>query len=80
MLRLRVGAGSSGAANVSAPPAPVAEPEPEPEPASDCASGYDPCVPPYPPDVDCPDVAGPISVTGDDPHGLDGDNNGVGCQ
>ena len=45
-----------------------------------CAPGYDPCIPPYPPDVNCPDVDGPIYVTGSDPHGLDADNDGVACE
>ena len=45
-----------------------------------CAPGYSPCVPPYPPDVDCSDVDGPIYVTGSDPHGLDADGDGVGCE
>lgn len=45
-----------------------------------CAPGYSPCVPPYPPDLDCPDVGGPIYVTGSDPHGLDADNDGVACE
>lgn len=45
-----------------------------------CAPGYRPCVPPYPPDVDCPDVGGPIYVTGSDPHGLDADTDGVACE
>jgi hypothetical protein len=35
---------------------------------------------PTPPDVDCSDVDGPIQVTGDDPHGLDRDGDGVGCE
>lgn len=62
-------------------PAPAPEPEPEPEePASSCAPGYDPCVAPYPPDVDCSDVAGPIIVTGSDPHDLDGDGDGRACE
>jgi hypothetical protein len=43
-----------------------------------CAPGYDPCVPPYPPDVDCPEV-GPVTVSGPDPHGLDADGDGVAC-
>jgi hypothetical protein len=38
------------------------------------------CVPPYPPDVDCADVGTSVTVTGSDPHGLDGDNDGVGCE
>lgn len=45
-----------------------------------CAPGYDPCVPPYPPDVDCGDVGGPVRVTGDDPHGLDADGDGWACE
>lgn len=59
---------------------PQLKPQPEPEPARSCAPGYSPCVPPYPPDVDCGDVNGPISVTGSDPHGLDGNDDGEGCE
>jgi len=62
-------------------------PKPAPAPLSSsgggggaCAPGYDPCVPPFPPDVDCADVNGPISVTGADPHGLDADGDGVACE
>jgi endonuclease YncB( thermonuclease family) len=45
-----------------------------------CAPGYHPCVPPYPPDVDCADLDGPVRVTGRDPHGLDADGDGVACE
>ena len=60
-------------------------PKPKPQPlvrqqADSCASGYSPCIPPYPPDLDCADVAGPITVTGLDPHGLDADGDGVACE
>jgi hypothetical protein len=46
---------------------------------------YDPnyagaCVPLYPPDVDCADVRVPVRVIGSDPHRLDGDNDGIGCE
>lgn len=66
-------------------PQPAPKPEPEPvraaEPENNCEPGYDPCVPPYPPDVDCGDLDdGPYEVTGDDPHGLDGNNDGEGCE
>jgi endonuclease YncB( thermonuclease family) len=44
-----------------------------------CAPGYDPCIPPFPPDLDCADVNGPVEVTGPDPHGLDGDGDGTAC-
>ncbi len=58
-------------------------PPPAPAPPSgggNCAVGYSPCVRPYPPDLDCGDVEGPISVTGTDPHGLDAEGDGVGCE
>ncbi len=45
-----------------------------------CAPGYSPCVPAFPPDVDCGDVNGPVSVSGTDPHGLDGDGDGTACE
>jgi endonuclease YncB( thermonuclease family) len=45
-----------------------------------CAPGYQPCVPPGPPDLDCADLDGPIRVTGADPHALDGDGDGVACE
>jgi hypothetical protein len=31
-------------------------------------------------DLDCPDVGRPVSVPGADPHRLDADNDGVGCE
>ncbi len=52
----------------------------EAEAVSACEPGYSPCVPTYPPDVDCAEVGGPVSVTGSDPHGLDADGDGVGCE
>ncbi len=61
-------------------------PKPAPAPAlaapsgGNCAIGYSPCIPPYPPDLDCGDVTGPIYVTGSDPHGLDAEGDGVGCE
>ncbi len=48
--------------------------------STDCAPGYSPCVPPPPPDLDCADLDGPIHVTGSDPHNLDGDGDGWGCE
>jgi endonuclease YncB( thermonuclease family) len=42
------------------------------------------CVPPYPPDLDCADIRAlgiaPVQVTGSDPHRLDGDGDGLGCE
>lgn len=31
-------------------------------------------------DLDCADVGSEVSVAGSDPHGLDADNDGVGCE
>lgn len=45
-----------------------------------CDPNYTPCVPVYPPDLDCADVNGPITVTGSDPHGLDGEGDGIACE
>ncbi len=36
-------------------------------------------IPAYPPDVDCADVGQAVRVTGSDPHGLDADGDGYGC-
>lgn len=42
------------------------------------------CVPPFPPDLNCPDLRDlglelPVEVVRSDPHGLDGDGDGLGC-
>jgi nuclease-like protein len=46
-----------------------------------CDASYpDVCIPPYPPDLDCGEVASVnFRVTGSDPHGFDGDDDGIGC-
>jgi endonuclease YncB( thermonuclease family) len=69
----------------TAPPKSPVKPAPQPakpapQPGRGCEPGYSPCVPLYPPDVDCGDVNGPIRVTGPDPHRLDADHDGVGCE
>lgn len=48
----------------------------------DCDPAYpDTCIPAYPPDLDCSQVsARRFRVDPPDPHGFDGDGNGVGCQ
>jgi micrococcal nuclease len=39
------------------------------------------CIPPPPPDLDCDDVPySNFTVRGNDPHGFDGDGDGVGCE
>jgi hypothetical protein len=71
-------AAAAAAAAAAAPPT-TAEPN--------CTPGYDPCIPPGP-DVDCAGgsgngpryVQGPVTVTGNDPYGLDRDHDGTGCE
>lgn len=49
--------------------------------SSACDPNYEgACVPLVDYDLDCADVDGPVYVIGDDPHGLDGDGDGVGCE
>jgi multidrug efflux pump subunit AcrA (membrane-fusion protein) len=52
----------------------------QPESAGNCDRNYSGCVAPYPPDVNCPQVNGPVQVLGDDPHGLDRDGDGIACE
>jgi micrococcal nuclease len=68
--------------------APTAKPtkaptaKPTKEPASDCDPSYPGvCIPPYPPDLDCGDIPyRRFDVIGSDPHGFDGDGDGIGCE
>lgn len=39
------------------------------------------CIPPPPPDLDCSDIPyRNFTVVGLDPHGFDGDGDGIGCE
>lgn len=68
----------------SAAVAPAAEPAPAP--AVGIAAGCDPsypdaCIPPAPPDLDCGEISPRrFTVLPPDPHGFDGDFDGVGCE
>jgi micrococcal nuclease len=57
---------------------PKATPTPEPS----CDPSYpDVCIAPYPPDLNCGDIPYKnFKVVGSDPHGFDGDNDGIGCE
>ncbi|MET9509007.1 thermonuclease family protein [Streptomyces flavidovirens] len=60
------------------PPPPTEIPEPDaPEPDSE---GTYPPGPPPGPDLDCSDLPGPVAVGSDDPHRLDRDGDGIGCE
>jgi endonuclease YncB( thermonuclease family) len=57
------------------PPSPPEDPPPsDADPGSSLAPG-----PPPGPDVDCPDLPGPVWVGDSDPHRLDRDGDGIGC-
>jgi hypothetical protein len=51
-------------------------------PADACEPAYpDFCIPPPPPDLDCPDVGTrEFTVLPPDPHGFDADHDGIGCE
>jgi micrococcal nuclease len=48
----------------------------------ECDPAYpDVCIPPYPPDLDCGEISyRNFRVLASDPHGFDGDGDGVGCE
>jgi len=51
------------------------------EPPSCDPSYPDVCIAPYPPDLDCGEIGySNFRVVGSDPHGFDGDNDGIGCE
>ena len=54
----------------------------DPPEAFGCDPSYpDLCIPPAPPDLDCGDVGvGNFTVLAPDPHGFDGNGDGVGCE
>lgn len=49
---------------------------------SNCSPAYPGvCIPPAPPDLDCGDItARRFTVLAPDPHGFDGDKDGIGCE
>jgi micrococcal nuclease len=49
---------------------------------ANCDPSYpDVCIPPYPPDLDCGDIPHRrFRVLPPDPHGFDGDKDGIGCE
>jgi len=51
-------------------------------PVEGCSPHYPSiCIPPYPPDLDCQQITHTrFKVLFPDPHGFDGDNNGIGCE
>ena len=79
----------AGPVTTAAPPPTAAAPTtPAPAPPSSASASAkcDPnytgaCVPPYPPDVDCPQIGVKnFRSIGSDPHKLDGDHDGIACE
>jgi micrococcal nuclease len=66
------------------PPTPIPTPTPVPlvQPPANCDPSYPTvCIPPYPPDLDCGDISfRRFQVLPPDPHGFDGNHDGVGCE
>lgn len=72
---------TTAAPTTAAPTTTAAPAEP---PGGGCHPAYSPCLPNHPSDaLNCGDLSGgqkPVTVNGADPYGLDGDNDGVGCE
>ncbi len=68
--------------NPSSPSKPVRTSAPPQDKQNDCDPSYpDFCIPPPPPNLNCPDISQKrFTVSGSDPHGFDRDNDGVGCE
>ena len=68
------------------PPPPPTPPPPPPPTSGSCAASYpDVCIPPPPPDLDCGEISHRKfrvrwDVSDPDPHGFDGNRDGVGCE
>jgi competence protein ComEC len=69
-------------APVPAPPPPAPEPAPPAPAAGTCDPSYpDVCIPPPPPDLDCPQVPHrDFRVLPPDPHRFDAARDGIGCE
>ena len=64
-------------------PTPVPPPPPQPTSpgGANCSPCYSVCIPPAPPDLDCGEIRfRRFQVYSCDPHGFDGDNDGIGCE
>ncbi len=66
----------------SAEEPPVQVPAPQPPVDAGCDPSYPGvCIPPFPPDLDCGQIGfRRFQVVPPDPHGFDGDGDGVGCE
>lgn len=61
----------------------AAQEEPAPDPRAGCEPAYPTiCVPPAPPDLNCPDILDRdfTVLQPRDPHRFDADKDGIGCE
>ncbi|HWP62109.1 MAG TPA: thermonuclease family protein [Candidatus Binatia bacterium] len=74
------GPGPTPTPTPKATPRPTSKPTPTPD--GDCDPSYPTvCIPPPPPDLDCPDIPyRRFTVLPPDPHRFDGDHDGIGCE
>ena len=82
-LRLEQEARAAGRGLWATRPAPTATPDiPGLPERADCSPCYPSvCIPPPPPDLDCPEIPyRRFQVVGCDPHRFDGDHDGIGCE
>ncbi|MFJ7258853.1 thermonuclease family protein [Streptomyces globosus] len=75
----RAGAGLWSGCASSPAPRPASSPAPRPPDAPAAPAGLPPGPPAGVPDVDCSDLDGPVWVGDADPHRLDRDGDGIGC-
>ncbi len=69
-------------ATVAAPATAIPTASPTPTNGPRCDASYPAvCIPPPPPDLDCKDITvRRFRVFPPDPHGFDGDHDGIGCE
>ncbi|MHC5739719.1 hypothetical protein [Nostoc sp.] len=71
-----------GGNRTASKPQSQSQPKPQPKPQENCDPSYpDFCIPPNSPDLDCKDMPRRrFKVLAPDPHGLDRDSDGIGCE
>lgn len=92
LIWLSSSSGQSDSSQADTPPASASTVSEDPSPpdntydypddsnTDNCSPDYDPCVPDVSYDLDCSDVGEQVTVVGNDPYGLDGDGDGIGCE
>jgi micrococcal nuclease len=76
------GCPAGGTPTTTPPTSTTVAPQPTVGGGGACDASYpDVCIPPGPPDLDCPEITHRnFRVVGPDPHRFDGNHDGVGCE